>query len=118
MGAQPPAGTVTFLFAAVDRSSCWGVTPEAAATAIERHEAIVRDTSERHGGYVFATDDDVWGIAFATAVNAAEAAVELFARDKNCGRSARSDGSARVEFCARGTRPTQSLRNPDRCRYD
>ena len=77
MAAEPPAGTVTFLITAVDNSSRrWGETPDAAA-AVERHDAIVRDAAARHGGYVFESGDDGFAAAFATAVDAAEAAVEL-----------------------------------------
>ena len=46
------------------------------AAAQRVHDAIVRDAIERHGGYVFATDGDGFGAAFATAASAARAAVE------------------------------------------
>ena len=81
MAAEPPAGTVTFLITAVDSSSRrWGETPDAASAAVERHDVIARDAIERHGGYVFAIGDDGIGATFSTAVDAAEAAVELQCR--------------------------------------
>ncbi|MEO6145290.1 MAG: hypothetical protein ABIP19_15040 [Dermatophilaceae bacterium] len=81
MAAEPPAGTVTFLITAVDNSSRrWGETPDAAAAAVERHDVIVRDAIERHDGYVFAIGDGGVAATFATAVDAAEAAVELQCR--------------------------------------
>ena len=40
------------------------------------HDAIVRTTIERHGGYVFGTDGDGFGAAFSTAADAAAAAIE------------------------------------------
>jgi len=81
MAAEPPAGTVTFLITAVDSSSRrWGQTPDAAVAAVERHDVIVRDAIERHGGYVFVIGNGGVSAAFATAVDAAEAAVELQGR--------------------------------------
>jgi predicted ATPase/class 3 adenylate cyclase/DNA-binding CsgD family transcriptional regulator len=81
MAAEPPAGTVTFLITAIDNSSRrWGETPDAAAAAVERHDAIVREAIERHDGYVFVSSNDGAAAAFATAVDAAEAAVELQGR--------------------------------------
>jgi len=78
MAAEPPAGTVTFLITAVDNSSRhWGETAEAAAVGVERYDLIARDAIERHGGYVFVIGNDGVAATFATAVDAAEAAVEL-----------------------------------------
>src|SRR3954447_21907456 len=78
MGAAPPTGTVTFLCTAIDNSSGrWKDGSYAIAAAVERHDSIARDTIARHGGYVFAALDDGVTAAFPTAVDAAEAAVEL-----------------------------------------
>src|SRR5947209_1029645 len=78
MATAPPTGTVTFLCAAADDSSSrrddW---PDATATAIDWYGANGRDAIVRHGGYVFAASDDGLAAAFATAVDAAEAAIEL-----------------------------------------
>src|SRR4051794_2227143 len=76
--AAAPTGTVTFLCTAVDDSSFrWTDGSDAIAAAVERHDSLVRDTIARAGGYVFATSDDGLAAAFPTAVDAAEAAVEL-----------------------------------------
>jgi len=81
MPAEPPAGTVTFLITAVDSSSRrLGDTPGAADAADDRHRVIVRDAIERHGGYLFAIGDEGCAATFGTAVDAAEAAVELQCR--------------------------------------
>jgi predicted ATPase/class 3 adenylate cyclase/DNA-binding CsgD family transcriptional regulator len=76
--AAAPAGTVTFLCTAVDDSSGrWKDGSDAITGAVERHDSIVRDTIARHDGYVFATSDDGLMAAFPTAVDAADAAVEI-----------------------------------------
>ena len=79
MAAEPPIGTVTFLFAARRQLELLAGRDAAArhAAAAERHGAIVRDVIARHGGHVFSSGDDGFAAAFATAVDAAEAAVEL-----------------------------------------
>src|SRR4051812_38880381 len=78
MAAARPAGTVTFLCAAVDdASSRWQEAADASAGRFDWYDAIGRDTVARHRGYVFAASDDGLSAAFPTAVDAAEAAVEL-----------------------------------------
>src|SRR4051812_15676724 len=78
MGAAPPAGTVTFLCAAVDDSSSrWSDRADALAAAVGWYDSVGRETIARHGGHVFAASDDGLAAAFSTAVEAAEAAVEL-----------------------------------------
>src|SRR3954465_13140944 len=78
MGAAPPAGTVTFLCTAVDDSSSrWQEAADARAGGFDWGDATGRDTVARHRGYVFAASDDGLSAAFPTAVDAAEAAVEL-----------------------------------------
>ena len=44
--------------------------------ALERHDAIVRAAIEGHGGYVFSTGGDGFGVAFGRAGDAVAAAVE------------------------------------------
>ena len=78
MAAAPPAGTVTFLCTAVsDANSRWTDGPDATAAAMEWYDSIGREIISRHGGYVFAEADGGSAAAFPTAVDAAEAAVEL-----------------------------------------
>src|ERR1700759_3372022 len=49
-----PLGTVTFLFTDIEGSAqLWEESPADMAEALRVHDAIVRDTIERHGGYVF-----------------------------------------------------------------
>src|SRR3954451_8053187 len=78
MAAARPAGTVTFLCTAVDDSSSrWQEAADAIAGGFDWYDAIGRETIARHRGYVFAASGDGLAAAFPTAVDAAEAAVEL-----------------------------------------
>ena len=55
MPRQPPGGTVTFLFTDIEDSTrLWEDSPTDMADALRIHDAIVRGSIERHGGYVFA----------------------------------------------------------------
>jgi predicted ATPase/class 3 adenylate cyclase len=68
----PPTGTVTFGFSEVDDSArLWARHRDRAAAALGRHDDLVRDAAERHGGYVFATGGDSFGVAFHRATDAA-----------------------------------------------
>src|SRR5215207_8912657 len=74
--AAPPTGTVTFLFTDIEGSTRrWDAQPEAMPAALARHDAIVRDAVERHGGHVFKTLGDAFYAAFARATDAVMAAV-------------------------------------------
>ncbi|TCC02803.1 LuxR C-terminal-related transcriptional regulator [Kribbella soli] len=77
MGAERPAGTMTFLVVDVDRRVRSDETPADAAAAVVLRDSIVRDAIGRSGGYLFASGDDRSIAAFAAAVDAAEAAVDL-----------------------------------------
>ena len=71
-----PSGTLTFLFTDIEDSTRhWVEAPSDLAALLQRHDAIVRDTIERHSGYVFATGGDGFAAAFSTAADAATAAV-------------------------------------------
>jgi len=75
--ASPPTGTVTFLFTDIEGSTkLWERHPEAMRTALARHDEILRDATEQHGGYVFKTVGDAFCCAFPTAPDALEAALE------------------------------------------
>ena len=77
MSQELPGGTVTFLFTDVEDSTrSWEEAPAETATALQVHNAILRDAIERHGGYVFSTVGDGFGAAFARAGDAASAAIE------------------------------------------
>lgn len=71
-----PSGTVTFLVTDLEDSTRpWEDASTDVATALQAHDAIVRDAIESHGGYVFATGGDGYSAAFSTAADAADAAV-------------------------------------------
>lgn len=76
MSKTRPVGTVTFLVTGLEDSTRpWEDSPADTAGALQTHDAIVRDTIESHGGYVFATGGDGYSAAFSTASDAATAAV-------------------------------------------
>src|SRR3954452_18651899 len=72
-----PRGTVTFLFTDIESSArLWEERPTDMAEGLRAHDAIVRGTIERHGGYVFGTGGDGFSAAFSSAGDAAAAAIE------------------------------------------
>src|SRR5438094_6204078 len=72
-----PRGTVTFLFTDVEDSTrLWEEAPTEMADALRVHDAIVRGTIERRGGYVFGIGGAGFCAAFSTAADAAAAAIE------------------------------------------
>jgi predicted ATPase/class 3 adenylate cyclase len=65
------------LFTDVEGSTrLWESAPSAMVAAIERHDVLVRSGVEGHGGYVFSTGGDGFGVAFARAGEAVGAAVD------------------------------------------
>lgn len=71
-----PTGTVTFLFTDIEGSTVrWEDFPEQMRTALSRHNAIMREAIERHGGALFETAGDSFVIAFESAPPALAAAV-------------------------------------------
>jgi predicted ATPase/class 3 adenylate cyclase len=77
MGVGAPSGTVTFLFTDIEGSTrLWQVDETAMRSALERHDAILRAAIDGHGGYVFSTGGDGFGVAFARAGDAVAVAVE------------------------------------------
>ncbi|MDT4985077.1 MAG: hypothetical protein QOF95_2567, partial [Pseudonocardiales bacterium] len=77
MSAQPPSGTVTFLFTDIEDSTrLWDSMPSDMTAAVQVHDVILRSAVERHGGHVFATGGDGFRVAFSSAVDAVTAAVE------------------------------------------
>jgi len=74
---EQPTGTVTFLFTEIaDARRRWGEAPTEMTEALRAHDAIVRSTIERHGGYVFGTGGDGMRAVFSTPAEAAAAASE------------------------------------------
>ena len=66
-GPSPaPAGTVTFLFTDIAGSTqLWEQHPAAMPAALARHDGLLREAIERHGGFVFKTIGDAFCAAFA-----------------------------------------------------
>ncbi len=84
--AEPPTGTVTFLFTDVEGSTkLWERNPESMRVALARHDAILREAIEGRGGFVFKTVGDAFCSAFPTALDALESALTaqraLFSQD-------------------------------------
>jgi len=68
---------VTFLFTDIEGSTrLWQAAPEAMRKALERHDSILRSTIDGHGGYVFSTGGDGFGVAFARTADAVAAAAD------------------------------------------
>jgi predicted ATPase/class 3 adenylate cyclase len=71
-----PTGTVTFLFTDLEGSTrLWEEHREAMKVALARHDEILRDAIEGHGGYVIKGMGDGLHAVFATADEAVAAAV-------------------------------------------
>jgi predicted ATPase/class 3 adenylate cyclase len=76
-GAELPAGTVTFLLTDIEGSTrLWESVPEAMEVALERHNRLLGEMIEGHGGVVVTSrgEGDSFFAAFASAVAAVEAA--------------------------------------------
>ena len=74
---QLPTGTVTFLFTDVEGSTrLWERDSEAMSRALYRHDELLRNVVEAHGGVVFKTVGDAFHAAFPTAPEAVEAALD------------------------------------------
>jgi predicted ATPase/class 3 adenylate cyclase/Tfp pilus assembly protein PilF len=76
--SAPPTGTITFLFTDIQGSTrLWEQHPQAMETALDRHNTLVREAIEVHGGYVFKTVGDAFCTAFSVAPEALAAAVAV-----------------------------------------
>lgn len=72
-----PEGVVTFLFTDIEGStSRWEHEPEAMQAALARHDAILRDAIESHGGIVFKTVGDAFYAVFPQPGDALAAAID------------------------------------------
>lgn len=72
-----PSGTVTFLFSDIEGSTTlWDRHTPEMATALARHDEILRTSIAAKGGHVFATTGDGLAAAFHTAAAAVAAAVD------------------------------------------
>ena len=101
-GAELPAGTVTFLLTDIEGSTrLWETEPEAMEVALERHNRLLADVIEEHGGVVVISrgEGDSFFAVFPSAVSAVEAAGDCQLRlgreawPTEC-RAAGADGAA------------------------
>jgi predicted ATPase/class 3 adenylate cyclase len=75
--AELPTGTVTFLFSDLEGSTrLWEEHPEAMKGALARHDQILRDAVEGHGGRVVKSTGDGLHAVFGRPEDAVAAAVE------------------------------------------
>ncbi len=76
LAAPLPTGTVTFLFTDIEGSTqLWARQPQVMRAALARHDALLREAIEAHGGYVFKTVGDAVCAAFTTAADAVSASL-------------------------------------------
>jgi predicted ATPase/class 3 adenylate cyclase len=74
--AELPSGTVTFLFTDLEVSTrLWDQEPDAMREALARHDAILSDAVEAHGGVIVKGRGDGVHAVFATADAAVRAAI-------------------------------------------
>ena len=75
--SELPSGTVTFLFTDLEGSTrLWEELRDAMQSALARHDAVLRNAVESHGGHVVKTTGDGLHAVFATAADATAAAVD------------------------------------------
>ena len=73
-----PAGTVTFLFTDIEGSTrLWEEHPDAMQGALARHDELLRDAVDAHGGAMVKTTGDGIHAAFPTANDALAAAIAM-----------------------------------------
>ncbi|MGB7424424.1 MAG: adenylate/guanylate cyclase domain-containing protein [Ornithinimicrobium sp.] len=76
--APRPTGTVSYLFTDIEGSTAlWDVDPIGMSQAQARHDEILRIAFEGNRGYVFSVSGDGYGVAFARAGEALEAALAI-----------------------------------------
>ena len=73
-----PTGTLTFLLTDIEGSTrLWQAAPDAMQVALARHDVILRQGIETHGGHVFKTAGDAFFAAFTTPWLALDAALAM-----------------------------------------
>lgn len=71
-------GNITFLFTDIEGSTrLWEAHREAMATALQRHDLLLRKAIEAHEGHVFKTVGDAFCVAFDNAIEAIQAALDI-----------------------------------------
>lgn len=75
---SPPTGRLTFLFTDIESSTdTWERHPESMTAALRTHDEMSKEIFVRHGGFVFSTAGDGFGVTFERAIDAVTAAIEL-----------------------------------------
>ncbi len=75
---SPPTGDVTFVFTDIEGSTAlWDRTPDAMTESLAEHDRRIISIVDRHEGYVFTTAGDSFAVAFHSAVQAVEAALDI-----------------------------------------
>ena len=85
-----PSGTVTFLFTDIEGSTrLWEKHPEAMQATLARHDRLLRETIEAHGGYIFKTVGDAFCATYGTApaALAASLAIQRLLQAENWGET-------------------------------
>ena len=104
MATSIPSGTVTFLFTDIEGSTkLWEQYPEPMKRALARHDGLLRQAIEGHGGHVIKTTGDGFHAAFQTGVDgvaAALAAQQALARSQ-VGRDSIRTGCGSALACTR-----------------
>lgn len=73
-----PTGDVTFLFTDIEGSTAlWDRSPDAMTDSLAEHDRRISAIVEHHDGYVFTTAGDSFAVAFQSAAQAVEAALEV-----------------------------------------
>ncbi len=73
-----PTGDITFLFTDIEGSTAlWDRVPEAMTESLAEHDRRISSIVDRRNGYVFTTAGDSFAVAFQSAVEAVEAALEV-----------------------------------------
>ena len=93
--ADPPSGTVTFLFTdLVGSTRLWEEHADAMQTAMARHDELLRNAVDAHDGYVVKMTGDGLHATFASASDAVAAAVAAQrARRRGMGRNRAASGA-------------------------
>lgn len=67
---------IAFLFTDIEGSTClWEEAPTTMRPALGRHDALLREAIEHHGGHVFKTIGDAFCAAFENVAQAVQAAL-------------------------------------------
>ncbi|MFL5734404.1 MAG: adenylate/guanylate cyclase domain-containing protein [Chloroflexia bacterium] len=106
--ARMPKGTVTFMFTDIEGSTrMWEQHPRAMQAALARHDTLLREAIEAHGGYIFKTMGDAFCAAFPTASEALDAALDAqrAVRLEQRGSGADQGAHGAAHGCGRSPRP-------------